>query len=176
MAHFNKIPSFILQLFRWFNAGCLLFTILVCIDIFILPYNIKEEKILYRQEVYYTGQTRYRRQTYRTQLDNVFLITENFRFPYHKVQSFNPRAADSARMVTTKIFKFVKAAYVKTDEGEKELKQGASMFGTFMFIPIIFALTALFGVSMRHNSEQLSNAAIINIILIVIQLWIYGYF
>ncbi|WP_276498722.1 hypothetical protein [Pontibacter litorisediminis] len=176
MAYADKLPLPALHFFRWFNAGCLLFTVVALLDVYVLPYKVYNEKIVSRQEIHYTGRSRYSNHSYTIQLDNEILYTEHFRYAYHKVQRFNPKEADSARLVTTRIFKIVKTAYLKANGVEKELRQGASIFGSFAFIPIAFGLIAIFGVAMWHNKEQLLNAAIMNMIVIIVQLWVLGYF
>lgn len=175
MAYADKLPAPALQFFRWFNAGCLLFVVVALLDVFVLPHRIYTEKILSRQELYHTGRSRFSSRSFTTQLDNIILHTENNRYAYHKAQRFSPKEADSARLVTTRIFKIVRTAHVKIDGKERELRQGASMFSSFIFVPITFGLIAILGIAMRHNKEQLLNATVMNIILIIIQLWMLRY-
>ncbi|MFD3001393.1 hypothetical protein ACFS7Z_13550 [Pontibacter toksunensis] len=176
MTYAETLPLPVLKLCRWFNAGCFLICVLVCIDIFILPRLVYKEKIVSRQEMYTTTRNRFSGQSHKRQLDSVILTTKNFRFLYHKAQGFDPTKADSVRFVSTLLFRMVERGYMKRHGEEQELKHGASMFGTSMFIPISIAFIAIFGIAMRHNKEQLLNAAMMNIILIIIQLWLLGYF
>ncbi|WP_162051472.1 hypothetical protein [Pontibacter pamirensis] len=175
MAYAETLPPSVLKLFRCFNACCLLLTVLVCLDILALPRIAYREKIISREAIYSTTRNRFTGRVYRTKLDNIILTTENFRFPYHRVQNFNPSEADSVRLVTTVLFKIVDRGYMRRFDEEMELKLGAGISGSTIFVPITFGLTALFGVAMRRNKEQLLNAVVVNIILIIIQLWLTGY-
>ncbi|MBX0333934.1 hypothetical protein K3G39_11875 [Pontibacter sp. HSC-14F20] len=176
MAYANSLPPIVIKICRWFNAFCLLLTFLVCLDVFLLPKVIRNEKILAREAVYVTTRSKFTGKSSRTQLDNVTLITENFYYPYDKIQGFNPKEADSVKLVTTYLFSIVKTGYVKRFGEEKELIQNAGIFGTFCFLPISFGLIAIVGVAMRNNKEQLLNAAVMNFLLLPIHLWIMGYF
>lgn len=175
MSYAETLPDSVLKVFRWFNIACLCFAVLLLIDIKVLPGLVYQEKILERQEQYVTIRSRHNNNPRKTQMDNVILVTENFRYTYHRVQNFDPRKADSVRLVTTPVLGIVKTGYQKSHGEEKELKQVAGMFGTFVFIPIAFGLIALFGVCMRNNKEQLLNAAVMNGVLIIVQLWLMGY-
>ena len=176
MAYANSLPPFVIKICRWFNIFCLALTFLVGLDIFLLPKVIRNEKILAREETHVTTYSRFTGRSSRSQLDHVTLVTENFYYPYAKIQGFNPREADSVKLVTTYIFSIVKTGYIKRFGEEKELIQTAGIFGTLCFLPISFGLIAVFGVVMRNNKEQLLNAAVMNLMLLPIQLWVMGYF
>lgn len=170
MAYAETLSLPVLKLCRWFNAGCLLICILVCVDIFLLPRLVYKEKIVSRLAMYSTIRGRHSARPHKKQLESVVLTTENFCFRYHKIQHFEPTKADSVRLVTTPLFRMVEKGFMRRYNEEKELKPGAGMFGTTVFVPISIALVAIFGVAMRHNKEQLLNAAVMNILLIIIHL------
>lgn len=176
MTYAQTLPLPDLKLCKLFNAGCLLCCVLVCVDIFLLPRVVYKEKIVSRLEMYSTVRGRYTVRPHRKQLESVVLTTENFRFLYHRIQNFDPTKADSVRLVTTPLFRMVEKGFMRRHNEEKELKPGAGMFGNTVFVPISIILVAIFGVAMRHNKEQLLNAAVMNIILIIIHLWLMGYF
>ncbi|AKD02577.1 hypothetical protein PKOR_04870 [Pontibacter korlensis] len=113
---------------------------------------------------------------HKSQLDNIILFTENYCYPFNRIQAFDPYKPDSVRLITTRLFRIVRTGYVKANNVEQELKQKAGIFDTLMFVPIAFALVSLFGVAMRNNKEQLLNAAVMNVLLSLILLWIMGYF
>lgn len=175
MAYANSLPETLIRACRWFNKGCLLLTILICLDIFILPRTIQTEKIISRELQFVTTRARYSNHAHRTQLENEILTTKNFRYLYYKKQNFSPQGADSVRFVATSLFNIVETGYIKSGGEEKALKPGTGIFGHLQFIPIIFALVAVFGVVMRSNKEQLLNAAVFNLMLIVAQLFVMDY-
>ncbi|GHA66831.1 hypothetical protein [Pontibacter akesuensis] len=176
MAYANTLPDLIIRLCRSFNTCALALTLLVCLDVFVLPESSHFEKVVDRELYSVEGISRYGGGTYKTYVDNAVLITENYRYPYTwRAQNYDPNKEDSIRLVTTCLFGIVKTGYMKPDGVEKELKQTAGMFGTLMFIPIAFGLIAAFGVAMRHNKEQLVNAVVMNLLLILVQLFVDGY-
>ena len=176
MAYANTLPDSFIRLCRSFNACALALTLLVCLDIFVLPKSSHFEKVVARKQHYMEGRSRYSSHHHKTYFDNIILITEHFRYPYtREAQNFDASKADSIRLVTTCLFGIVKTGYMKPYGVEMELKQTAGMFSTLMFIPIAFGLIAAFGVAMRHNKEQLLNAALMNLLLILVKLFIYGY-
>ncbi|WP_347157315.1 hypothetical protein [Pontibacter chitinilyticus] len=171
MAYADTLPSSVIRLCRAFNACSLVFVMIVCLDVFVLPRSSHTEKILAREVHYVMARTRYSNTPHKTYLDNVILITENFRYPY----LFDPNEGDSARLVTTRIFGIVETGYLRPGGIEEELKHGAGIFGSLKFIPIAFGLIAAFGVAMRRNKEQLLNAAVVNALIIIVQLFMEGY-
>jgi len=176
MTYANTLPDSVIRLCRSFNACALTLTLLVCLDIFVLPKSNRFEKVVAIEQHYVMNRSRYSRRPHKTYLDNTILITENFRYPYtRKAQNFDASKADSIRLVTTCLFGIVRTGYMKPHGAEMELKQTAGMFGTLSFIPVAFGLVAAFGVAMRHNKEQLLNAAVMNLLLILVKLFIDGY-
>ncbi|CAM3547901.1 hypothetical protein POKO110462_08670 [Pontibacter korlensis] len=123
-----------------------------------------------------TTRVRFTGSVHKSQLDNIILFTENYCYPFNRIQAFDPYKPDSVRLITTRLFRIVRTGYVKANNVEQELKQKAGIFDTLMFVPIAFALVSLFGVAMRNNKEQLLNAAVMNVLLSLILLWIMGYF
>ncbi|SIQ61101.1 hypothetical protein SAMN05421545_0703 [Pontibacter lucknowensis] len=84
--------------------------------------------------------------------------------------------ADSVQITSSPLLKIIERGTIKVPSLEKPLTQEAGMFGTLMFIPITFALISLLGVIMWNNKEQLLNATVMNVIMLLIVLVMLNYF
>lgn len=167
MAYAESLPAPVLAACRHFNTSCLLVSLLVCLDVFVLPRQVKNERILGFEEVYYDYNTQ---QGSSTLMDNILLHTDHHTYAYHKVQEFNPRRADSVQLHITPLFRLIETGYIRQDGTQHELKAGSSFFGTLAFIPIVFGLISVAGVALRRNKVQLLNTAVMNALLLFLLL------
>lgn len=168
MAYANSLPPIIIKVCRWFNTACLALTLLVCLDVLVLPRAVHKEKIISKGSGYRTALNRRTGATSPVPAENVVLVTENFRYEYLRTQGFAPAEADSATLITTPLLKIIDTVHIILPHKEKELKQHVGLLGSYMFLAIAFGLIALFGVAMRHNKEQLLNAAVTNILVLLL--------
>ena len=169
MAYAKTLPPPVINICRWFNAICLLITTTICLDVFLIPRVTDKEKIIAIEEFHVTFRNAFRART-TTQLENVILVTESMRVPFRATAYFYLEQADSVQVVRTRLLNIIEEGTVSVPELGKELKQETGMFGKLMFIPIAFALISLTGVLMWNNKEQLLNATIMNVIMLLILL------
>ena len=175
MAYANSLQPIALQLCRWFNACCLFLTTLFCLDVFLLPRTIHLERILEIEETYVTFRNiHYNHVT--KQVENVVLITDNFRVPFRATALIRLEQADSVQIISSPLLKIIEKGTVRAPGLDKPLIHETGMFGTLMFIPITFALISLLGVIMWHNKEQLLNATVMNVVMLLIVLILLNYF
>ncbi len=175
MAYANSLPPTVINLCRWFNACCLILTTLFCLDVFLLPRTIHQERITEIEETYVTFHNILRQRVTKP-LENVVLITDNFRVPFRSTAFMHIEQADSVQIVSSPILKIIERGTIKAPGLDKPLSQEMGLFGTLMFIPITFAVISLLGVVMWNNKEQLLNATVMNVIMLLIVLVMLNYF
>lgn len=175
MAYANSLSPIVLQVCRWFNVCCLFLTTLFCLDIFILPRIVHQEKIRAIEDTYVTFRN-IQHQRVTKPLENVIILTDNFRVPFRATAYIHIEQSDSIQIVSSRLLKIIEKGSIKPVSLDKPLTQETGMFGSLMFIPITFALISLIGVIMWNNKEQLLNATVMNIIMLLIVLVMLNYF
>ena len=175
MAYANSLPPFVIKICRWFNVFCLLLTTIICVDGFILPRAIDRESILSIEETYVTFRNVYHSRVTKP-LDNVVLITENFRVPFRGSAIAYLEQAESVQIISTPLLNIIERVTVSVPSYDKELNQKSGIFGKLMFVPIVFALISIWGVVARNDNEQLLNAFVMNIIMLIILFVLVSYF
>jgi hypothetical protein len=175
MAYAKTIPPFVIKICRWFNIFCLLLSSIICVDVFILPRAIDIEKVISIEESYVT----YRNVIYSRvtrPLDNIVLITDNFRVPFRGSAIAYLEQAESIQIISTPLLNIIEKVTVRVPSYDKELNQKSGIFGKLMFVPILFAIISIWGVVARNNNEQLLNAFVMNIIMFIILVVLVSYF
>jgi hypothetical protein len=175
MAYANTLPIWTIKVCRWFNVSFLAINALICIDLFLLPRIYTQERIKSIEETHVTFTNILRRRV-TMPLENVVIITENFRSPFKATAFIHLEQVDSVQIVSTRLFKIIEKSSIAAPSLDMKLHYESRIFSTLMFIPIAFAFVSIIGVVMWHNKEQLLNATVMNVFMFIMFLVLISYF